>query len=56
MISGSKMKRINLEFSANLARLIRMLYLAYHHFAMPKRQKKRPSRSKIARPISFHSF
>lgn len=47
MISDSEMKRINLEFSANLARLIRMLHedegscyrllhLAYHHLAMPR--------------------
>ena len=30
------MKRINLEFSANLARLIRMLHLAHHHFAVSR--------------------
>jgi hypothetical protein len=47
MISDSEIKRINLEFSANLARLIRLLHedqgscyrllgLAYHHLAMPR--------------------
>jgi hypothetical protein len=47
MVSDSEMKRINLEFSANLARLIRMLHedetgcyrllhLAYDHLVMPR--------------------
>jgi hypothetical protein len=47
MISDPEMKRINLEFSANLARLIRMLHedeggcyrllhLSYQHLAMPR--------------------
>jgi hypothetical protein len=47
MITDSEMKRINLEFSSNLARLIRMLHedeagcyrllhLARQHLAMPR--------------------
>jgi hypothetical protein len=52
MISNPEMKRINLEFSANLARLIRMLHedeggchrllhLSYQHLAMPRLRGRR---------------
>jgi hypothetical protein len=54
MISDPEMKRINLEFSANLARLIRMLHedeggcyrllsMAHQHLAMPRLRPRQRS-------------